>query len=115
KKEAEKLLSRFDLGFSAFEIEKKLQSEGGVSLRVQMLHSFGEKTAYLPLQYESSGTQRLFAILKHVLRALSTGSPAVLDELDVNLHPEMLVAIFEMFVHPETNPKNAQLLFSTHS
>jgi predicted ATPase len=40
---------------------------------------------------------------------------AVLDEFDVNLHPEMVLALFELFIQPETNPKNAQLLFSTHS
>ena len=46
---------------------------------------------------------------------LSQGGIAILDEFDVNLHPEMVMALFNLFVQPETNPKNAQLLFSTHS
>jgi predicted ATPase len=39
----------------------------------------------------------------------------VIDEFDVNLHPEMVMMLFELFIHPETNPHNAQLLLSTHS
>ncbi len=46
---------------------------------------------------------------------MATGGVAVLDEIDVSLHPEMVVALFNLFSQPETNPKNAQMLFSTHS
>jgi predicted ATPase len=37
------------------------------------------------------------------------------DEFDTNLHPEMVMALFDLFIQPETNPKNAQLILSTHS
>ena len=67
------------------------------------------------MQYESSGTKQLFVLLKTILLVLLKGGVAVLDEFDVNLHPEMVLALFELFIQPETNPKNAQLLFSTHS
>ena len=67
------------------------------------------------MQYESSGTKQLFVLLKAILVVLAKGGVAVLDEFDVNLHPEMVLSLFDLFVQPETNPKNAQLLFSTHS
>ena len=38
-----------------------------------------------------------------------------MDEIDVNLHPEIVMSLLDLFLQPETNPKNAQLVFSTHS
>jgi len=67
------------------------------------------------MNYESSGTQQLFIILKTILLVLDKGGIAILDEIDVNLHPEIISALIELFIQPETNPNNAQILFSTHS
>lgn len=113
KKEAEKFLSRFDLGLTAFDIIKE-KKDGSIA-DVNVTHSFGEKSATISLIYESSGTKQLFVLLKTILQALANGSVVVLDEFDVNLHPELVSALFELFTHPETNPRNAQILFSTHS
>lgn len=114
KQEAEKLLCRFDLGLNGFEITKE-KKENGFSLNVRAAHMFNGQKQYLPVQYESSGTKQLFVLLKSVLLALDNGSIAIVDEFDVNLHPEMVIALFDLFIQPETNPKNAQLLLSTHS
>ena len=114
KKEAEKLLSRFDLGLDAFEIEKQ-QKENELSFNVRVAHTFNQQKQYLPLQYESSGTKQLLLILKTILQVLAKGGVTVLDEFDVNLHPDVVRSLFDLFLHPETNPHNAQLLFSTHS
>ncbi|MEK7721867.1 MAG: ATP-binding protein [Elusimicrobiota bacterium] len=114
KKAAEKLLSRFDLGLESFSIKKE-KKENSVSINVQVAHSFGGQTEYLPMQYESSGTKQLFVLLKTILLVLNKGGVAVLDEFDVNLHPEMVRALYELFIQSETNPNNAQMLFSTHS
>ena len=114
KIEAEKLLSRFDLGLSGFEI-KKSKKENSFSFNVRAIHLFNGQKQYLPVQYESSGTKQLFVLLKSILLALENGSIAIIDEFDVNLHPEMVIALFDLFIQPETNPKNAQLLLSTHS
>jgi hypothetical protein len=114
KKEAEKLLSQFDLGLNSFNIKKE-KKEKGFSLNVKVAHSFSGRTEFLPMEYESSGTKQLFILLKSILVALSNGGIVVLDEFDVNLHPEIVSTLFDLFVQPDTNPKNAQLLFSTHS
>lgn len=114
KVEAEKLLCRFDLGLSGFEIEKE-KKENGYSLNVRAAHMFNGQKQYLPVQYESSGTKQLFVLLKSILVALKKGNIAVIDEFDVNLHPEMVIALYDLFIQPETNPKNAQLFMSTHS
>ncbi|MBI5134395.1 MAG: ATP-binding protein [Candidatus Taylorbacteria bacterium] len=114
KKAAEKMLSRFDLGLNAFEIEKS-KNPNDFLMNVSVSHSFGDEKVNLPFDQESSGTKQLFVLLKHILVALEKGGIAVLDEFDVSLHPDMMLALFDMFIEPELNPKNAQLLFSTHS
>lgn len=114
KKEAEKLLSRFDLGLDSFDIEKK-KDDNGVSFNIKVAHSFNGEKGFLPLSYESAGTKQLFILLKTILQVLNKGGIAVLDEFDVNLHSEMVLSLFDLFIQTETNPHNAQLLFSTHS
>jgi hypothetical protein len=114
KEQAEKLLSRFDLGLEAFNIFKEKKADG-VTFSVNVQHTFGKSKVDLPLHYESSGTKQLLALLKTILFVLNKGGVAVLDEIDVNLHPDMVETLSDMFLDSKTNPKNAQLLFSTHS
>lgn len=114
KKAAERLLARFDIGLEELDIKKE-KKEAGFSLNVQAVHSFKGEKQYLPFQYESSGTRQLLILLKTILQVLATGGVAILDEFDVNLHPEMVLSLFDLFIQPETNPLNAQILFSTHS
>jgi hypothetical protein len=114
KKEAEKLLKRFDIGLESFDIKKE-KKENGFSINAKVVHYFEENKYELPIHYESSGTRQLFILLKTILQVLANGGIAVIDELDVNLHPEMISALFDLFISPETNPENAQIIFSTHS
>lgn len=115
KKEAEKLLSRFDLGLNGIAIKKEQSANGVMNITVQGLHKFKGEEQPLRIEYESSGTKQLFILLKTILQVLDKGGIVILDEIDVNLHPEMVLALFDLFIQPETNPNNAQLLLSTHS
>jgi len=115
KQEAEKLISRFDLGLKGIKVSKEKEENRLTIKDVQAVHLFNGEEQSLSVQYESSGTKQLFVLLKSILQALAEGGVAVLDEFDVNLHPEMVIALFDLFVQPETNPKNAQLIMSTHS
>ena len=54
-------------------------------------------------------------LLKIILQILVSGGIAVIDEIDASLHPDMIVALFELFISRKTNPNNAQIIFSTHS
>jgi AAA15 family ATPase/GTPase len=49
-----------------------------------------------------------------ILRALEDGNPLVVDELEASLHPILALQIVKLFNNPLQNPKNAQLLFTTH-
>jgi hypothetical protein len=78
-------------------------------------HHTNEGDFKLPLWSESSGTKSTFILLRYLLSVLANGGLAVMDEFEVDLHPLMIPPILELFINTETNPKNAQLLFSCHS
>ncbi len=62
---------------------------------------------------ESSGTNKLFDLSGPIFETLYTGAVLVIDELDAKMHPLISQYIIELFNNPETNPKNAQLIFTT--
>jgi len=114
KKKMEAILSKYDLGFSSLNISKE-KTETGYHIEADILHSIGSKIEKLSIKYESSGTKRLLILLQNILASLESGSPAIIDEIDINLHPDMIIELIGLYLHPETNPNNAQILTSTHS
>ncbi len=46
--------------------------------------------------------------------ALGSGELTIVDELGTNLHPNIARSIIKMFQNPKINPKNAQLIFTSH-
>jgi hypothetical protein len=118
---AERLLvGKLDMGLSGLAIkEEKVKrsdkAEATVVVFPYGVHRVEGIDYHLPLMRESSGTQNSFVLLHQLLPALQTGGLAVIDEFEVDLHPQMIPPILDLFFDSETNPKNAQLFFSTHS
>lgn len=69
---------------------------------------------YLDLGLESAGTRRLLVMLSLAYRALDSGAPLVIDELDASLHTLASAAVLQLFCSPETNSNGAQLIATTH-
>jgi AAA15 family ATPase/GTPase len=65
-------------------------------------------------QQESEGTRRLLFMLVAIFHALDNGTPVIIDELNAHLHTQACEAILALFCDPETNPKGAQLIATTH-
>jgi AAA15 family ATPase/GTPase len=63
---------------------------------------------------ESTGTNKVFNISGPIFDVLTDGGVLVIDELDASLHPLLTLSITRLFNSSEHNPKNAQLIFSTH-
>lgn len=63
---------------------------------------------------ESDGTQKFFAFAGPWLDSLKNGYVLLIDELHDNLHPKMVQFLVSLFHNSETNPHNAQLIFTTH-
>ncbi len=64
---------------------------------------------------ESSGTQLYYGLAGIMIRVIRDGDFLAIDELSNSLHPILGRNIFKRFNSKVTNPKNAQLLFTTHS
>lgn len=112
KERIEELLSKYDIGFGSF---VKHQNELEESATFGIEHTFGSSKFELPLIYESSGTKQLIIILEDILSALQEGGIAVIDELDANLHPEIVEELISLFTTKELNPNSAQIIFSSHT
>jgi uncharacterized protein len=63
---------------------------------------------------ESDGTQKLFSFAGPWIDSLANGYVLFIDELHDNLHPRLVQFLVQLFHSPETNPNNAQLIFTTH-
>ena len=82
---------------------------------LNMMHkdSTGKLVAF-DFDDESDGTQKLFSFAGPWLDTLMSGHVLFVDELHDNLHPRLVQFLIELFHSSETNPKNAQLVFTTH-
>lgn len=45
---------------------------------------------------------------------MAKGAVLCIDELNINLHPKLVQFLVELFHDQKSNPKNAQLIFTTH-
>lgn len=77
-------------------------------------HGREGKPIYFELDRESAGTRRLLILLNFAYRALDHGLPLWIDELDASLHTQASEEVLKLFCSPETNPKGAQLMATTH-
>ena len=67
------------------------------------------------LDFESSGTKRLFHLLPRLGFALNVAGVAVLDEIDGDLHVDIAGEILRWFRSRESNPHGAQLFVTSHN
>ena len=113
------LLCSWDLGLSEVRVKVlDLPNEKGELQKIPVpfgVHRHGEHEAELLLLQESSGTQSAFVLLSQLLPVLASGGFAAIDEFEADLHPHMLMPILDLFFSPETNPHNAQIIFTCHS
>ncbi|MCL1881953.1 MAG: ATP-binding protein [Oscillospiraceae bacterium] len=76
-----------------------------------------EKIAVVECQshMESLGTLKLFSLAGAVLSTLENGNVIFLDEIDSNLHPNLVRYVVELFNSISQNANNAQLICNTHN
>ena len=103
-----------NLLFSGLNTDTKVNS-----LRCEMFHDVtdnGNSRRYkLDFEEESLGTKNLFMFAPFIKKALDEGLTIFVDEFDSSLHPLLLEYIVSLFMNPETNKSNAQLVISSHS
>jgi AAA15 family ATPase/GTPase len=67
----------------------------------------------LNFNFESKGTQKLFALLGPWFDTLEKGRILIVDELDSRLHTKLSTELIKVF-QSSINVKNAQLIFASH-
>lgn len=95
------------------QIGSKFKDSPIISVKTSHLLKDGNKVLF-DLDDESDGTQKIFALSGPWLDTLKNGYTLVIDELHDNLHPLMVKFLVDLFHDEETNPNNAQLIFTTH-
>lgn len=104
-----KMIKEMDLDIDDYRIEEKHDD-----LEIYMKHNIDGYTGEIPFLDESSGTQKIFGLLPLVASSLVHGKTLVIDELDAKLHPLLLKYIIELYTDPQSNKKQAQLIFTSH-
>ncbi|MFV1873185.1 MAG: AAA family ATPase [Oleiphilus sp.] len=91
------------------------EMKGQKTREIKTVHNDSDgKPVLFDFKDESDGTQKLFSFAGPWIDALKNGYVLFIDELHDNLHPRLVRFLVELFHSPDTNPKNAQLVFTTH-
>ena len=109
-------LRNADLGIVDLKVEMipSDKSNRFFNRKFHLRHKNVADDAWLPLSQESKGTQTLFNVALPILRAIQNGGVVLFDELEGSLHPSLAQKIVRQFNDPKTNPRDAQLIFTTH-
>jgi uncharacterized protein len=122
RKSALALLRFADLGIDDVQMVEDEVSEVRTSLQatreprrqLRFIHRIAEQELPFDLAEESAGTQTWFALIGPTLSALRNGRILLFDEIDASLHPRLSARLLDLFEDQETNPRGAQLIFTTH-
>lgn len=113
-----KYFSSFDETIKGFEITKLMTPEDTKEERflIDTLHKKigSDEFAKIPLAQESAGTLKMFALYPQLYDVLQNGGVFFIDELNARLHPLLVRNFILIFLKPEINVNNAQLVFTTH-
>ena len=137
--EAVNLFKKLDLGFTTIEVEEEevpeelkevlmaMRDVDPEELRKEKIketytthHVYDKEgkvvgqTRFRADRYESNGTNKIISLSGPLFDTLLHGNVLFVDELDAKLHPMLTRAIVRLFMDKETNPKGAQLVFTTH-
>lgn len=108
--------SSFDSSIIGFHTEVlKGEDEDHRHAKIDAIHCMvNGGTASIPLEEESDGTLKMFALYPALQDTLENGGVLFVDELNARLHPLLVRSFLITFLNPEINSKHAQLVFTTH-
>lgn len=111
---AKKIIINSDLGITDIVIHET-RNENGAPNYFPIFHHDYVDSNWLTYYDESDGTTALYRRLYQYWAVLNMGGTLLMDEFDTNYHPDLLPQILDLFINEETNPKNAQFLFTSHN
>lgn len=119
------LLASFNLRYSDVIIERDHESKDQLNVPINKIfftkNFTNAKNKNLDIKLnlannESEGTQKLFDIAGTLIRGFNmpSGGFMIIDEIDSNFHPALLIKMIALFNDPAVNVNNTQLLFTSH-
>ena len=113
-----KFFASFDETIKGFEVTKLPQQDDSKDehFQIDALHKVigSDELAKIPLQNESAGTLKMFALYPELQEVLDQGGVFFIDELNARLHPLLVRNFILTFLNAEINVNHAQLVFTTH-
>ena len=113
-----KFFASFDETIKGFEVTKLPQQDDSKDehFQIDALHKVigSDELAKIPLQNESAGTLKMFALYPELQEVLDQGGVFFIDELNARLHPLLVRNFILTFLNVEINVNHAQLVFTTH-
>jgi len=86
---------------------------GSISIKYEAIYKdFYKELGIMEL---SAGTRELISYISDILRMIKIGGIVVYDETSKFYHPDMEIAILNLFKDKDINKNNAQLFFSSHN
>ncbi len=110
KLKTRELLKIADIGIEDFYTIKT----NGILLTI-FKHKINGNLLELTSNQQSAGTLRILTLFFYVLKSLENGSLLILDEIELELHQNLVAYLLSLFQNPEINTKSAQLIFSFHN
>ena len=112
-------LATFDNHIQDFKAKRITSPDINNGKRTYKIHSVhkmidSSETTEIPLEDESAGTLKMFALYPDLQKVLKSGSVLFVDELNARLHPLLVRDFLLTFLNPKINTNHAQLIFTTH-
>ena len=109
-------LSTFDQSIKGFEVKKITSDDDSPDkYKIYAIHdTVSGNQVKLPLEEESDGTLKMFALYSSLNHVLLNGTVFIVDELDSKLHPLLVRALIQSFSNPKVNTRHAQIVFTSH-
>lgn len=110
------LLSSFDLYYDNINLIEHNNEKDGTAFPLEKIELFKNDIKLNLKEHESTGTQKMFDLVGLLILTFSLKRPAfiILDEIDSNFHPALLIKLINLFNNPAINLSNSQLVFTSH-
>ncbi len=108
-----RLLQKMDIDILDYSITKDPDTD---SMSLILNHGKADsKPFFVSYNEESTGIRKLLTLIPMIVKSLRQGSLLLADDLDNVLHPHLLRFILSLYQNHETNPHQAQLVFTSHN
>lgn len=98
------------------EVIEQIENSAVYNINIQhaVVQEDAEGKYFLNLEEESLGTIQMFELSPVLYHVFQNGTTFFVDEIDRSLHPILVRYIVSLFLDPEINIHNAQLIANTH-